>query len=83
MLGPKRRQQRLVDSVTTAGVPISEEFMRSLHGPVGLDIGAKCPEEIALSIIAEILAVLNVRTAKSICEQPIRLPALSPVQTYV
>ena len=32
-----------------------------IHTPIGLDIGGKSPEEIALSIIAEIVAVKNRR----------------------
>jgi xanthine dehydrogenase accessory factor len=45
-----KRRQRLAD----AGV--TEAQLARLHGPVGLDIGAQTPEEIALSIMAEIVA---------------------------
>ncbi|MCS7143161.1 MAG: XdhC family protein [Aigarchaeota archaeon] len=41
---------------------ISEEFLRSISAPVGADIGAYTPEEIALSIMAEIVAVIRGRT---------------------
>ncbi len=68
-LGPKRRQQKMLEGIKSEGVPISEEFIQRLHGPVGLDLGAKTPEEIALSIMAEILAVLNGRNAKPIRER--------------
>jgi len=45
-----KRRQRLLD----AG--LSEAQLDRLHGPIGLDIHAKTPEEIALSIMAEIVA---------------------------
>jgi xanthine dehydrogenase accessory factor len=70
MLGPKRRSEKMIEAVKANGVFISEEFAEKLHGPVGLDLGAKTPEEIALSIMAEILSVLNERNAKPIRERP-------------
>ncbi|HEY0548012.1 MAG TPA: XdhC family protein [Verrucomicrobiae bacterium] len=68
-LGPKRRRDRMLNGLKEAGVFISDDFVQTLHGPAGLDIGAKTPEEIALSIMAEILSVLNGRNAKPIRER--------------
>ena len=48
----KRRQRLLEDGLT-------EEQMNRLHGPIGLKIGAGTPEEIAISIMAEIVAARN------------------------
>jgi xanthine dehydrogenase accessory factor len=76
-LGPKRRQERMLNGLRDNGVLISDKFAEALRGPVGLDIGAKTPEEIALSIMAEILSVLNARNAKPIRE---RQPAFVPAQ---
>jgi xanthine/CO dehydrogenase XdhC/CoxF family maturation factor len=53
VLGPKARRERL------AGMAGCDKG--SLYGPAGLDIGAELPEAIALSIVAEIHAVLNGR----------------------
>jgi xanthine dehydrogenase accessory factor len=38
---------------------VSEAQIDRFHAPVGVDIGAKTPEEIALAIMAEIIAVRN------------------------
>lgn len=66
MLGPKRRQDKILAGLEANGVAISEAFRKKLYGPAGLDLGANTPEEIALSILAEILSVMNERTAESI-----------------
>ena len=52
-----KRQQRL----TRAG--FTDEDLARIHGPIGLDIGAKSPAEIAISIMAEITAVLRQKAA--------------------
>lgn len=46
----KRRERLLADGLT-------EAQLNRIHGPIGMDLGAKTPEEIALSIMAEITAV--------------------------
>ena len=48
-----KRRQRLLDEGLT------EEQLNRLHGPIGLEIGAGTPEEIAISIMAEIVAARN------------------------
>ena len=48
-----KRRQRLLDG------GITEEQLNRLHGPIGLNIGAGTPEEIAMSIMAEIVAAWN------------------------
>lgn len=49
LLGSRRRVQHVLDLATTSGMDV--------HAPVGLDIGSESPAEIALSIVAEIVAV--------------------------
>lgn len=48
-----KRRQRLLDG------GLSEAELERLHGPIGLEIEAHTPEEIALSIMAEIVAMRN------------------------
>jgi xanthine dehydrogenase accessory factor len=50
------------DRLRAAGV--SEDQLARIHGPIGLDIGGKSPEEMAISIVAEIISVRNGRTGK-------------------
>ncbi len=56
VLGPRRRFEKLLDALEAEGRKPDEDAVHRVHNPVGLDIGAEGPEEIALSILAEILA---------------------------
>ncbi len=55
MLGSRRHAPSAVRRLREAGVP--EPHVRRLHSPAGLDIGGRSPQEIALSILAELVAV--------------------------
>ena len=59
MLGPKKKLQRMLDDMKQEGFIPNEAMMARVYGPSGLEIDAETPEEIALSIIAEIQAVLG------------------------
>lgn len=58
ILGPKKRLERLLSGMEQEGHYLSRKKLSMLYGPTGLDIGAETPEEIALSVLAEISAVL-------------------------
>ena len=54
LIGSKRRTSIVIDRLRDAGIP--EELLGKIHAPIGLDIGAVSPEEVALAIMAEIVA---------------------------
>ncbi|WP_299663500.1 XdhC family protein [uncultured Ruegeria sp.] len=56
-LGSKRTHAKRVDRMTQAG--FSDDQISRIHGPVGLDIGAASPSEIAVAILAQMTAVLR------------------------
>lgn len=56
MLGPKVRAQKIWDELAEEGFKINEKDMERIYAPLGLDIGAISPEEIALSLAAGIRA---------------------------
>jgi len=55
MIGSRRKVATVFSHLREAGV--SEEALARVHAPIGLDIGAETPEEIAVSIAAEIILV--------------------------
>lgn len=59
LLGPARRREKLLSAFIEYFPEVSEEFLDSVHGPAGLNLGAETPQEIAISIIAEILSVIR------------------------
>ena len=59
LLGPKSRGDELLAQIDNLAPPLRAK----VRSPVGLDLGADTPEEIALSIIAEVQAVLRQRNA--------------------
>jgi xanthine/CO dehydrogenase XdhC/CoxF family maturation factor len=66
VLGPRRRTIELLEGSSAAG---KAELPSNVYSPVGLDLGAETPEEIALSIVSEIAAVLAGRTPTSLRER--------------
>lgn len=60
MIGSQRKVRRVLDELLAAG--FTPQDFAGLRAPIGLDIGADHPAEIAISIFAEILAVFNQTT---------------------
>ena len=64
LIGSKRRTSIVIERLREAGIP--DEQLRKIHAPIGLDIGAVTPEEVALAILAEIVAERRGATGTSL-----------------
>ena len=56
-MGGRRKIARIFGQLREEGVP--QEVLDQVHAPVGLDIGSDTPEEIAVSVAAQILRERN------------------------
>ncbi|WP_130806293.1 XdhC family protein [Senegalia massiliensis] len=63
MIGSIRKCKNMIDTLVKEG--IEREKLKKVFAPIGLDLGGETPEEIAFSIMSQILAVKNESTAKS------------------
>ena len=72
LLGPKRRHAELLARLHEYRDP-EPQWFGSLHAPAGLDIGSEAPEQIALSIIAEISAILSGRQGGLLKNRPLAI----------
>ena len=61
ILGPKQRTSKLLEEIGADTYGQADSHLARLHSPIGMDLGAETPEEIALSIISEIKAVCAAR----------------------
>ena len=57
VLGPRARYERLLASLASDGAVPPPALSQRVYSPVGLALGAEAPEEVALSILGEILAI--------------------------
>jgi xanthine/CO dehydrogenase XdhC/CoxF family maturation factor len=65
LLGPRQRSARLLEHL---GINRPADLQR-IHAPVGLDLGGEGAEQVALSIVSEVLAVHAGRQARSLRER--------------
>ncbi len=59
MIGSRAKVKRIFDEMVARGC--AAEWLQQVHAPIGLDIGAVTPAEIAVSILAEIVAARSGR----------------------
>ena len=62
LIGSKAKIRRIFDALLEEGQ--SPEVLKPVHAPIGLDIGAISPQEIAVSIVAELIAVKHGKIAE-------------------
>jgi xanthine dehydrogenase accessory factor len=63
LIGSKAKLRRIFDALQEEGLPADR--LANVHAPIGLDIGAITPQEIGVSIVAELIAVKHGKTAKA------------------
>ncbi|MCK5368745.1 MAG: XdhC family protein [Cyclobacteriaceae bacterium] len=66
ILGSRKKTQKILREAEVNDDNYSTSELAKIHYPIGLDIGANTPEEIALSIIAEIRAFFSNKTGESL-----------------
>ena len=70
VLGPRLRCGKLLDGLGKEGFEATPQQLARLRNPMGLDIGAEGPQQIAVSILAELLAVRNRFSAGFLAQRP-------------
>jgi xanthine dehydrogenase accessory factor len=76
MIGSRRRVRAAFHALLRAGVP--RDRLAAVRAPIGLDIGAETPEEIAVSIAAELIRIRRGAVAPSLVERERVLERLLP-----
>jgi xanthine dehydrogenase accessory factor len=64
LIGSRAKVARIFDALEAEGMP--PECLQCLHAPIGLDIGAITPAEIAVSILAELIAIRHGRDVSAV-----------------
>jgi xanthine/CO dehydrogenase XdhC/CoxF family maturation factor len=74
LLGPKKRSEKILADLAADGLAITPAMRARLHAPVGLDLGADSPPQVALAILAEMQAALAARDARPLRERTKPIP---------
>jgi xanthine dehydrogenase accessory factor len=62
LLGPSSRRQTMLNDLWSYNESLFlnyDDKIKTIHGPIGISIGAKTPEEISIAVLAEVTGVLN------------------------
>ncbi len=79
-LGPATRTEALIDELALAGVILSDSDRQRIRAPVGLDLGAERPQEIALAIIAEVAASMSGTSGGPLCAREGPIHGIAPTR---
>lgn len=69
ILGPSKRREKLLSQFLEYCPDVEDAFVENIHAPAGLNIGAETPQEIAISIVSEILSTVRNQEPKSLKEK--------------
>jgi xanthine dehydrogenase accessory factor len=72
-IGSRTTNAKRRERLKAAGLP--DELIERIHAPIGLDIGAETPDEIALAILAEMIAAKNGRDERPLPSEPVESAA--------
>lgn len=80
LMGPRRRAEKMLKELREEGLVCGDDLLAKLHNPIGLDIGAEGPEQIALAVLSEINAVYAGHAGGMLREKkgPIHAPRTEP-----
>jgi xanthine/CO dehydrogenase XdhC/CoxF family maturation factor len=70
LLGPRQRTHKILRELRDEGIEPSDELRDRIFAPVGLDIGAEGPQQIAVAIVAEIIAARTSRSGGHLRDRP-------------
>jgi xanthine/CO dehydrogenase XdhC/CoxF family maturation factor len=70
ILGPRKRFEKMLSEFEKAGKRFPDAALERVHAPVGLDVGAETPDEIALSVITEVKAFFSRRPGGFLKDKP-------------
>src|SRR5437588_422288 len=76
MIGSRRKVRLIFDDLAAKGV--SAEALARVHAPLGLDIGSQTVPEIAVSIVAELIARRNLGTSHPVPRRRVQAETAAP-----
>jgi len=79
VLGPKTKLHRMFNDLANDGITLTNKQLDSIYGPLGIDIGAETSEEIALSLVSEIKAVMSGKLGTSLKYKEDKIHTATPV----
>ena len=79
ILGPKTKLYRMFNDLNDEGITVTDGQLDTIYGPIGLDIGAETSEEIAVSVVAEIKAVMSGKKGTSLKYKEQKIHTATPV----